>query len=61
MTHEEKLKRLGALSKRRAAKRTPQSALATLVKAGFLTPEGDLAPEYGGPERRLEKSAVAAK
>jgi hypothetical protein len=35
-----------------AREMTPEEGFEFLVKAGIYTPEGDLAPEYGGPRRK---------
>lgn len=35
--------------------KTPESALAYLVKLGTHTPDGNLTPEYGGPPRTTDE------
>ena len=50
MTYEEDMRRL-AQAIREGTKRitrTPETALAHLVKLGMLTPDGKLTPRYGG-------------
>ena len=32
---------------------TPEATRATLIEEGIMTPDGDLAPEYGGPARKV--------
>ena len=40
-----------------ARRMTAKEGMAFLIKAGIYTPEGHLAPEYGGPERKLPPEA----
>jgi hypothetical protein len=34
-----------------------ETALAAMVRSGFLTPEGELTPEYGGPQPAIVDKA----
>ena len=34
---------------------TPELAGAALLRAGIITEDGELAPEYGGPKRRRRR------
>ena len=34
---------------------TPEEGFKDLIKSGIYTPEGKLAPEYGGPPRQKKK------
>ena len=52
--YDEKIRRLTAGMKLWAKKNaaTPELAGAALLRAGIITEDGELAPEYGGPKRR---------
>ena len=36
---------------------TPELAGAALLRAGIITEDGELAPEYGGPKRRRRRES----
>ena len=52
--YDEKMRRLAAGMKVWAERNaeTPELAGAALLRAGIITEDGELAPEYGGPKRR---------
>ena len=50
MTYEEDMRQLAQAIREGTKKitRTPETAMAHLVKLGMLTPDGKLTPRYGG-------------
>jgi len=58
VTHEQQRAAIKLMMQRHNAKVTvdARTALASLVEDGLYTPEGDLAPQFGGEKKNLIKA-----